>query len=56
MYLSESQNGAFSGDYQMTGSSISCGGGGVGSIFSRDDICEDDIGRTYGSLISSSYR
>lgn len=28
MYLSESQNGAFSGDYQMTGSSISCGGGG----------------------------
>lgn len=24
MYLSEPQNGAFSGDYQMTGSSISC--------------------------------
>lgn len=28
MYLSEPQNGTFSGDYQMTGSSISCGGGG----------------------------
>lgn len=53
MYLSEPQNGTFSGDYQMTGSSISCGGG---SIFSRGDIYGDDIGRTYGSLISSSYR
>lgn len=55
MYLSKPQNGAFSDDYQMTGSSISCGRG-VGSIFRRDDIYGDDIGRTYGSLISSSYR
>lgn len=34
VYLSEPQNGAFSGDYQMTGSSISCGRS-VGPIFRR---------------------